>query len=331
MTMNWKTIFSVFCGAIVFAAIALTAETPSSEPAPLGKLVDLGGYRIHLYCTGKGRQTVVLSPGGGDFSFVWYLVQQQVQTFARVCSYDRPGYAWSDPGPQPLTFRQEAYELESALRLAGEKGPYILVGHSLGGLVVETFAEGYPDEAAGMVLVDAPGPDDTLGYFGKLVRVRTLAHRTIPPIQTMKTSPPVPISDAEREQAMKYRSHKINPPYDRLPAEIQKLQLWAQLLPPKVAVSQDTDYIPEEFQLLYEIQQFGHPLGAKPLITMIGMQGADAEKVEEKRAFQKLSTNSKVVEVQDSGHAIDLQDPDAVVRAIRDAMDAVLHHAPLKQ
>jgi pimeloyl-ACP methyl ester carboxylesterase len=166
-----------------------------------------------------------------------------------------------------------------------KKGPYILVGHSLGALVAETFAEGYPDETAGMVLVDAPGPDDTLGYFGKLVRVRTLAHRTIPPIQAMKTSPPVPISDAEREQAMKYKSHKINPPYDHLPAEIQKLHLRAQILPSKVALSEKDDYIPEEFQLLYEIQQFGHPLGRMPLITMIGMQGAGEEKIEEKKAF----------------------------------------------
>lgn len=329
--MSWKTTQAVFCGAILLAAIAVRAEAPSPGPRPLGKMVDLGGYRIHLYCTGKGKQTVVLSPGGGDFSFDWYLVQQQVKTFARVCSYDRAGYAWSDPGPQPVTFRQEAYELELALKLSGEKGPYILVGHSMGGLVMETFAEGYPDETAGMVLVDAPGPDDTLGYFGKLVRVRTLAHRTIPPVQTMKTSPPIPISDAEREQAMKYRSHKINPPYNRLPVEIQKLQLWAQLLPPKVALSEDTDYTPEEFQLLYEIQQFGHPLGGKPLITMIGMQGISQERFEEKKAFQTLSTNSKVVEVQDAGHAIHLQDPDAVVSAIRDVMNAALHHTRLRQ
>jgi pimeloyl-ACP methyl ester carboxylesterase len=296
--MHWKTIQSAFWSAALISAIAANAQSPAPEPAPLGKMVDLGGYRIHLYCTGKGKQTIVLSPGGGDFSFVWYLVLQQIQTFARVCSYDRAGYAWSDPGPQPLTFRQEAYELELALKLSGEKGPYILVGHSLGGLVAETFAEGYPDETAGMVLVDAPGPDDTLGYFGKVVRVRTLAHRTIPPIQIMKTSPPVPISDAEREQAMKYKSHRISPPYDRLPAETQ---------------------------------QFGHPLGGKPLITMIGMQGAGEEKIEEKKAFQTLSTNSKVVEVQDSGHAIHLQDPDAVVSAIRDVMNAVLHHALLKR
>lgn len=329
--MHWKTIQSAFWSTALIAGIAATAQSSAPEPTPLGKMVDLGGYRIHLYCTGKGKETIVLSPGGGGFSFAWYLVQQKVQTFARVCSYDRAGYAWSDPGPQPLTFRQEAYELELALKLSGEKPPYILVGHSLGGLVVETFAKGYPDESAGMVLVDAPGPDDTLGYFGKLVRVRTLAHRTIPPIQTMKTSPPTPISDAEREQGMKYKSHKISPPYDRLPAEIQKLQLWAQMLPPKVAISEKDDYIPEEFQFLYEFQQFGHPLDRMPLITMIGMQGASEEKVEEKKAFQTLSTNSKVVEVQDAGHEIHLQDPDAVVGAIRDVMNAVRHHTSLKQ
>jgi len=220
--MAAKMIQSAFRCAALLSALTVSAYSQFADPAPLGKMVDLGGYRIHLYCTGKGKQTVVLSPGGGDFSFVWYLVQPKLQTSTRVCSYDRAGSAWSDAGPQPLTFRQEAYELELALKLSGEKAPYILVGHSLGGLVMRTFAEGYPDETAGMVLVDATSPDATLGYFGKLAHMRDLAKRTIPPVQTLETSPPKPISDADREQGMKYRNHKINPPYDRLPAEIQK-------------------------------------------------------------------------------------------------------------
>jgi pimeloyl-ACP methyl ester carboxylesterase len=343
--MEWKTIQSTLWSATLLAALTVSAQSPTPPPAP-GKMVDLGGYRIYLYCTGRGGQTVVLSPGGGDFSFAWNLVQQRLQSSARVCSYDRAGSAWSDPGPQPLTLRQEAYELELALKLSGEKGPYILVGHSIGGLVVRTFAAGYPDETSGMVLVDAPSPDGTMGYYGKLVRVRDLAKRTIPPIQTMKTSPPVPISDADREEAQKYSNHKIDPPFDRLPAEIQNLQLWAQMLPPKAAQGENDDYTPEEWQFLYELQQFGHPLGDKPLITMIGMKEAEdrpasmsveqwhalhQEKLEQKRAFITLSTNSKAVEVQDSGHSIHLEDPDAVVNAIHEVMNAALHHTPLKQ
>lgn len=344
--MSWRRIRSVLLGATLLTAITVIAQSPTPEPAPLGKMVDLGGYRIHLYCTGKGKQTVVLSPGGGDFSFAWYLVQQQLQRSARVCSYDRAGSAWSDPGPQPLTLRQEAYELELALKLTGERGPYILAGHSIGGLVVRTFAEGYPDETSGMVLVDALSPDATLGYYGKLIRVRDLAKRAIPSIQTMKSSPPIPTSEYERQQAIKFKSHKIHPPFDRLPPEIQKLQLWAQMLPPLVTQSEKDDFMPEELQLLYEIQRFGHPLGDKPLITMIGMQEAEdrpasmsveqwhtlhEEKIEEKRAFQTLSTNSKVVEVQDAGHAIHLQDPESVVSAIQDVMKAARHNTPLKQ
>jgi pimeloyl-ACP methyl ester carboxylesterase len=343
--MSWRSIQSAFWIAALVAATASTAQSPAPTPAPLGKMVDLGGYRIHLYCTGSGKQTVMLSPGGGDFSFAWYLVQQRLQNSARVCSYDRGGSAWSDPGPQPLTLRQEAYELELALKLSGEKGPYILAGHSIGGLVVRTFAEGYPDETSGIVLVDAPSPDGTMGYYGKLVRVRDLAKRTIPPIQTMKTSPPTPISDADRDQALQFVSHKIDPPFDRLPPEIQKLQLWAQMLPPQAAQSEKDDYTPEEWQFLYESQQFGHPLGDKPLITMIGMKEAEdrpasmsveqwhtlhQEKIEEKRAFVTLSTNSKAVEVQDAGHSIHIEDPDAVVDAIHEVMAAALHHTSLK-
>ena len=208
------------------------------------------------------------------------------------------------------------------------------------GLVVRTFVAGYPDETSGIVLVDAPSPDGTMGHYGKLVRVRDLAKRTIPPVQTMKTSPPIPISNAEREQALKYKSRKISPPFDRLPPEIQHLQLWAQMLPPKVRLSEKDDYTPEEWQVLYELQQFGHPLGDKPLITIIGMKEAEnqpasmtaeqwhtlhQEKIEQKRAFITLSTNSEAVEVQDAGHSIHLEDPDAVIKAIHDVMNAALH------
>jgi pimeloyl-ACP methyl ester carboxylesterase len=220
------------------------------------------------------------------------------------------------------------------------------LGIRLVGLVVRTFAEGYPDETSGMVLVDAPSPDGTMGYYGKLVHVRDLAKRTIPPIHTMETGPPIPVSDADPEQALQFMNHKLDSPFDRFPSEIQKLQLWVQLLPPRIEQSEKDDYTPEEWHFLYESQQFGHPLGDKPLITMIGMKEAEdrpapmsaeqwhalhQEKIEQKKAFTTLSTNSKSVEVQDAGHSIHLEDPDAVVNAIHEVMNAALNHTRLKQ
>jgi len=327
---------SAACLSRLFILQAVAGE----EPVPLGKLVDIGGYRLHLYCTGRGRQTVLLSPGGGDFSFDWYLVQQKVGAFTRVCSYDRADNAWSDPGPQPRTMRQEAYDLNLALQRAKERGPYILVGHSLGGLVMRIFAERYPEAAAGVVLVDATSPDTTLGYNGKLVHMRELAKaRPIPEVQTMKTSPPRLISDEDRKKAMDSQNPAIHPPFDRLPADIQRLQVWAWSLPPRS--SRAEDYLPEEMNELYQHSPAtAHPLGDRPLVSIIAMRADprpqdvsqeqwDAlirEKIDQKRAYRDLSTNSKIVEDPIAGHSVHLEDPDTVVSAIRDVITAAQRH-----
>lgn len=211
-------------------------ETPSAP----GKLIDIGGFRLHFTSIGKDDPAVVVIAGSGDFSFDWSLVQPQVAKFARACAYDRAGEAWSDPGPIPRTMRQEAYELHLLLEKAGIKGPYILVGHSLGGLVARTYAARYPREVVGMVLVDAADPDTTLDLNGKLVRMRELAKgRPVPSEQTMLTSPPQPPSAADIQRFQEYqkrsRQPKIAPLYDKLPAHIQALDLWARSRPPRAA------------------------------------------------------------------------------------------------
>ncbi|MES4792518.1 MAG: alpha/beta hydrolase, partial [Chloroflexota bacterium] len=109
-------------------------------PRPPGRLVDLGGYRLHILTTGRGSPTVVLLNGMGDFSFVWSLVQPRVARFARVCSYDRAGDAWSDLGPTPRTMRQEVYELHLLLRNARLHPPYVMAGASYGGLLARLYA-----------------------------------------------------------------------------------------------------------------------------------------------------------------------------------------------
>ena len=129
---------------IISLLIVLRRELPAllPAPAPPGKLVDLGGHKLHVYCTGRGEPTVVVENGLGDFSFDWTLVQSRVSRFTRICTYDRGGYAWSDPGPKPRTFAQLNLELHDALAKLGEHGPFVLVGHSFGGPVVQELCRG---------------------------------------------------------------------------------------------------------------------------------------------------------------------------------------------
>jgi pimeloyl-ACP methyl ester carboxylesterase len=130
--------------------------------SPPGQMIDVGGYRMYLYCTGAnqaGSATVILETGLGATSSTWARVQPEVAKATRVCSYDRAGMGWSDPGSEPRDAKHIAQELHTLLHNAGIAGPYVLVGWSYGGLYVQEFAGQYGDEAAGMVLLDSSSPD----------------------------------------------------------------------------------------------------------------------------------------------------------------------------
>jgi pimeloyl-ACP methyl ester carboxylesterase len=128
------------------------------NPMP-GTLVDVGGLKMHIHCTGEGSPTVILDSGLGDSYVSWRRVQPDIAKFTRVCSYDRAGLGYSDPSSRPRTSRVIAEELHALLKSAGVAPPYVLVGHSMGGYNVRVYASLYRTEAAGMVLVDASHPD----------------------------------------------------------------------------------------------------------------------------------------------------------------------------
>src|SRR5829696_8804744 len=125
-------------------------------PAP-GQMVAVSGHGMQLYCAGKarGEPTVVMDSGLGGGLLDWQTVQPKVAKFARVCSYDRSGVGWSESGPKPRTSPQIVEELHALLKNAGEDGPYVLVGHSFGGANALLYAAEYPEEVAGIVLVDS--------------------------------------------------------------------------------------------------------------------------------------------------------------------------------
>lgn len=129
---------------------------------PPGRLIDVGGHRLHLYCTGSGSPTVVLEPGGGASSSDFAWIAPAVAGDTRVCVYDRAGRGWSDATNDPQDGAHIAADLHTLLERAQVPGPYVLAGHSFGGLYVQSFAAQFPDQVAGMVLLDStvprPGP-----------------------------------------------------------------------------------------------------------------------------------------------------------------------------
>jgi pimeloyl-ACP methyl ester carboxylesterase len=133
---------------------------------PLGELVDMDGHSLHINCVGEGSPTVILESGLGATSVDWANIQPEVANTTRVCAYDRAGSGWSEPGPGPGDPQQIAAELHTLLANAGIDGPYVLVGHSFGGLYVRMYAYQYPNEVEGMVLVDSSHPEQSARSAG---------------------------------------------------------------------------------------------------------------------------------------------------------------------
>src|SRR5918995_7349111 len=144
-------------GGAIYQAIA-TERAERAYPPP-GVMVDVGDHRLHINCAGQGSPTVVLDAGSGEMSASWVLVQREVSDTTRVCAYDRAGMGWSEMGPEPRDAKQITGELHTLLTKAGIEGPYVLVGHSFGGLYMQTYAARYPDEVAGVSLVESSHPE----------------------------------------------------------------------------------------------------------------------------------------------------------------------------
>ncbi len=155
----------------------LCTAAPAVDSVPVtrmpGQLVDIGTHRLHLQCEGEGGPAVVLEAGLGGTALEWRGVQGRLAGFVRACTYDRAGYGWSNPGPLPRTSGRIADELYMLLHAAGIDGPYVLVGHSFGGYVVELFARRYPELTAGLVLVDASHPEQVARFRAPPIGINT--------------------------------------------------------------------------------------------------------------------------------------------------------------
>ena len=171
------TVATLACAGAIYQGIESHRDQARFH-AP-GQLVDVGGHRLHIDCTGSGAPTVILEAGGGNPALSWYKVQPQVAGFSQVCSYDRAGYGWSDPGTKAPTAIEIATELHALLSKAGIAGPYVLVGHSIGGVYVREFQSLYPSEVVGLVLVDSSHPEQMQRFPPEATKQSALAGKLI--------------------------------------------------------------------------------------------------------------------------------------------------------
>lgn len=146
-------------GVVGLVAVLLRVDSSPGRGSAAEALVDIGGYKVHLSCSGRGSPTVLLESGNGPTSAGWAWVQPQIAETTRVCSYDRAGTGRSDESPNARDAQHIAQELHALLDAAAVDRPLVLVGHSYGGLYARQYAAMYPSEVVGMVLVDSAHPD----------------------------------------------------------------------------------------------------------------------------------------------------------------------------
>jgi pimeloyl-ACP methyl ester carboxylesterase len=318
-------------GALIIGFVAFAqarAQEPLSKPyPPPGRLVDIGGRKLHIDCSGQGSPTVILVAGGGAFSIDWALVQPKVAESTRVCSYDRAGLAWSDPGPADETVEQTIRDLHMLLRAAGENGPYLLVGASIGGIFIQAYRSAFPEEVAGMVFSNSSNRVGVMvhGKAGLIWELTQPEIRSAFPLPT-PVKGPAPTREGK--------------PFDRLPAALQAVRLWLEVRlwenwNPSKANPDSILSWRREFLKEFDETDPGkdRPLGQLPVVVL----SSDKTATESQRQSRDgaaarldfLSRNTAHVVALGSGHEIHLYQPDLVVRSLLRATSAVRNRVPL--
>ncbi len=307
----------VCLSAALLSTTSLMAQIPP-EPPPLGSLIDIGGRRIHLHCTGNGSPTVVVENGDDAFSIDWALVQPGVSRFTRICTYDRAGYAWSDPGPITDMVDEISGDLRLVLQTAKIKPPYVLVGASMGGAYIRAYQRRNPEQVVGMVLVDATH-DEGIEYEidGKSKPISLVTADELRSFMTrlLARNPPPPKAPT-----------KVSSPFDRLPENLQSARVWALAKMFSNEDLKDAPYVGEamreEFVALKKQRLQREPaLGDLPLIVLARGKNTNDTKKRMQTELASLSRVGKLIIADQSDHEIHLYQPDVVVEAIKSVMD----------
>lgn len=292
-----------------FLAIPRVAWSDRVSFKPPGKLIDVNGRKMHIYCIGNKSPTIILDSGTGGFSLEWKDIQHSLSQYVRVCAYDRAGYGWSDMGPLPRTTKRITHELHTLLQNAGIHGPYIMVGHSFGGFTAQYFARYFNHEIAGIVLIDSSHEEQVyrLPENGK---------------------------DVVRRSLHQDRSNMVTRSvlHEHFPKEVaavaqQLMTRWTALLTWREEMA---NYALSSRELR---DVHDRPILEIPIVVLTrgkrvwpNTPYGDAMETVWKELQDELSSlngNSTHIIAENSGHVIHLDEPELVVDAIHDVLDFV--------
>lgn len=294
--IGFASLLGLLLLGFIYEPIAEAADAKAYPPP--GQLVDVGGYRLHINCTGNGSPTVVIDAGQGDWSTSWGLVQQEVEKTTRICTYDRAGLGWSEPGPLPRDAAQFAKELHTLLQNANIPGPYIMVGHSLGGASVRVFVHDYASEVAGVVLIESMNPGQA----------------SQPHIQAQSDPQSQPFSLQAALARFGIARLLVKLPVIASSVPLGQEAYYPLLIRPQSLQTADNELqgIPASLAQAAAVKTFGD----LPLIVLTGKLNDRSSWQEWQTELLQLSSNSQQLFAQNSGHIVQLDEPVAAVEAI---------------
>ena len=304
-------------------------------PQPPGHLVSLGTHRLHLHCLGAGSPAVVFDAALGGSSLSWTFIQPEVAKVTTACSYDRAGFGWSDAGPLPRTVGRIAAELHALLRAAEVPAPYVLVGHSFGGLSIRAYAGSHPEDVAGLVFVDPAHPEDwrqpsaedhqrlqrgvalcRRGVFAARLGIASLVARlaSAGALDLARS-----IAAAVSRRTLHRQDEQILAPVTKLPIDVRTVLRWMWTQPRYFeALGSQIEHICSSASGIDLQPDFGN----RPVVTISATDVSPARRVLQE-ALARRSSRGRHVTAVDSGHWIPIDEPQLVVESIREVVMAV--------
>jgi len=305
--------FPIAAAAMLMASAVAAAPGDEIYLRP-GQIVEADGARLNLYCSGSGSPTIIFDAGHQDWAPAWAVVQPQVARWARVCSFDRPGYGFSPPGPVPRTSVRIATELHDALQAIGIRGPYVLVGHAFGATNMRAFADLYTDEVRGLVLID-PDPTDA-GTPEQIAQAHSLYIRQAREIQRCRDTLAAHVPQPP-ELTCDKRFFRGFPDPGWSEAVNNALANAVHTRPElSDAANAELEQIPGDEQWLREHRT---SLGSRPVRVITAAQHKP-ETIAAQARLLTVSSNAKQILASHSRNAyVQFDEPELVIQAIREA------------